>query len=44
MKVCLANDSFPPLLDGVTTVVNYATIIGQKYGSAIVATPKYPVL
>jgi 1,2-diacylglycerol 3-alpha-glucosyltransferase len=43
MKVCLANDSFPPLLDGVSnTVVNYATIIGQKYGSAIVATPKYP--
>ena len=43
MKVCLANDSFPPLLDGVSnTVVNYAAIIGQKYGSAIVATPKYP--
>ncbi len=43
MNVCLANDSFPPLIDGVSnTVVNYATIIGQKYGKAIVATPKYP--
>ncbi|NLW74293.1 MAG: glycosyltransferase family 4 protein [Clostridiales bacterium] len=43
MKVCLANDSFPPLLDGVSnTVVNYAAIIEQKYGSAIVATPRYP--
>lgn len=43
MKVCLANDSFPPLIDGVSNaVVNYATIIERKYGKAIVATPKYP--
>lgn len=43
MKVCLANDSFPPLIDGVAnTVINYADIITKKYGSAIVATPEYP--
>ncbi len=43
MNVCLANDSFPPLIDGVSnTIVNYATVIGQKYGKAVVATPKYP--
>ena len=35
MKVCLSNDSFPPLIDGVAnTVVNYATVIQKKYGSA----------
>ena len=43
MNICLANDSFPPLIDGVAnTVVNYATVIQKKYGNAIVATPKYP--
>lgn len=43
MNVCLANDSFPPLIDGVSnTVVNYASVINNKYGSAAVATPRYP--
>lgn len=43
MKVCLFNDSFPPLIDGVVnTVVNYATVIQKKYGDVLVATPKYP--
>lgn len=43
MKVCLANDSFPPLIDGVIgAVVNYATYINRDYGSAVVATPYYP--
>lgn len=43
LRVCLANDSFPPLIDGVAnTVVNYAAQIEQKYGSALVATPRYP--
>lgn len=43
MKVILYNDSFPPLIDGVAnTVVNYAAIINNKYGEAMVATPKYP--
>lgn len=43
MRVCLANDSFPPLIDGVSnTVVNYGNIIQSKYGAAVVATPRYP--
>jgi len=43
MKVCLANDAFPPVIDGVSnTVVNYAAIITEKYGEAVVATPRYP--
>ena len=42
-KVCLLNDSFPPVIDGVAnTVVNYATVIQRELGQAIVATPKYP--
>ena len=43
LNVCLMNDSFPPLIDGVANaVVNYANIIEQKYGHAIVCTPEYP--
>jgi len=44
MKVCLLNDSFPPVIDGVANVVlNYAGIM-QKSGMAdvMVCTPKYP--
>lgn len=43
LKVCLLNDSFPPTIDGVAnTVFNYASIINDKLGEAVVATPKYP--
>ena len=43
IRVALLNDSFPPLIDGVSNaVVNYAKVIQKKYGSAVVATPKYP--
>ena len=43
LKVCLLNDSFPPTIDGVSnTVFNYASIIQDKLGEAVVATPKYP--
>ena len=43
LNVCLINDSFPPLIDGVAnTVVNYARIINGELGSAAVATPYYP--
>ena len=43
IRVCLANDSFPPLIDGVAnTVLNYARVIGKKYGVPVVATPRYP--
>lgn len=43
MKVCLLNDSFPPLIDGVANaVVNYARVLTEKYDGAVVATPRYP--
>ena len=43
MKICLANDSFPPQIDGVVNVViNYAERLNEKYGSAMVAAPRYP--
>ncbi|MBR5059549.1 MAG: glycosyltransferase [Clostridia bacterium] len=42
MKVCLANDSFPPQIDGVANAIkNYADVIDKRYGSAIVATPSF---
>ncbi len=43
LKVCLLNDSFPPLIDGVgNAVVNYAENIRKCGGSATVVTPSYP--
>lgn len=43
INVGLFNDSFPPTIDGVAnTVLNYAQMITQNHGSAVVATPKYP--
>ena len=43
LNVCLMNDSFPPLIDGVSnTVINYARIIHSTLGNATVVTPKYP--
>ncbi len=42
-NICLLNDSFPPNIDGVSNaVINYARIIEEKYGHAIVSTPAYP--
>lgn len=42
-SVCLLNDSFPPLIDGVAnTVVNYANEITDRYGSACAVIPMYP--
>lgn len=44
MNVCLLNDSFPPVIDGVANVVmNYGRIL-QEQGLAevVVATPGYP--
>ena len=39
--VCLLNDSFPPVLDGVAnTVVNYASVIERRLGHALVLTPE----
>ncbi len=43
LNVGLLNDSFPPVIDGVANVtLNYARIIEEKYGHAVVATPYYP--
>lgn len=42
-KICLINDSFPPVIDGVANAVtNYAKIIQKDYGKAAVVTPYYP--
>lgn len=43
-EICLLNDSFPPLIDGVAnTVINYARILQQDgvYSSSVVV-PEYP--
>ncbi len=44
MKVCLLNESFPPVLDGVANVViNYANYLQKDFdASVIVGTPRYP--
>ena len=43
MRVCLLNDSFPPILDGVANAVkNYAAVIQRSYGDVMVATPSFP--
>ena len=43
LKVCLLNDSFPPIIDGVgNAVVNYAQIIKAKGGTSLVVTPENP--
>lgn len=42
-RVCLINDSFPPEIDGVANaVMNYASVINDKLGRAIVVTPDHP--
>lgn len=41
--ICLLNDSFPPLIDGVANaVVNYARQITESGGKAMVITPNHP--
>jgi len=44
MKVCLLNDSFPPIIDGVANaVLNYAGIMhNDNLADVMVCTPKYP--
>ena len=42
-EICLLNDSFPPLIDGVSNVVvNYAASIKKRGGEAFVVTPDCP--
>ncbi len=44
MKVCLLNDSFAPVIDGVVNVVtNYGEYLVRDHGAQVmVGTPKYP--
>ena len=44
MNICLLNDSFPPVIDGVANVVlNYGRALTQNHeANVIVGTPKYP--
>ncbi len=44
MNVCLLNDSFKPVIDGVVNVVlNYARYLPENHGAkVIVGTPEYP--
>ncbi len=44
MKICLLNDSFPPVIDGVANVVmNYGNVLTNDLMSeVVVGTPKYP--
>ncbi|MDD2971874.1 MAG: glycosyltransferase [Lachnospiraceae bacterium] len=44
MNVCLLNDSFPPVIDGVANVVmNYGKILQEEnLANVLVGTPRYP--
>ncbi|MCR5156466.1 MAG: glycosyltransferase [Butyrivibrio sp.] len=44
MNICLLNDSFPPVIDGVANVVmNYARVLtGDLHENVVVGTPRYP--
>ncbi len=44
MKICLLNDSFPPVIDGVANVVsNYAEFLVRDHNAqVVVGTPRYP--
>ncbi len=44
MNICLLNDSFPPVIDGVANVVmNYASVMSSELASnVVVGTPRYP--
>ncbi len=44
MNICLLNDSFPPVIDGVANVVmNYGRVLSQDMGeNVVVGTPRYP--
>ena len=41
--ICLLNDSFPPIIDGVANaVLNYARIIEKNHAHSLVVTPQMP--
>ena len=42
LKIGLFNESFPPIIDGVSNVVvNYARVVHEKHGESVVVTPRY---
>lgn len=42
-SICLLNDSFPPIIDGVSnTILNYARNIEKSGSHAMVVTPSHP--
>ena len=44
MNICLLNDSFPPVIDGVANVVmNYGRVLTEDFHeNVVVGTPRYP--
>ena len=44
MNICLLNDAFPPVIDGVVNVLqNYARYLTSDHGASVmVGTPRYP--
>ena len=43
LKIAIGTESFPPTIDGISTVAKcYADIINDKYGEAVIVTPKNP--
>ena len=44
MKICLMNDAFPPVIDGVVNAVqNYAKYLQNEHGAeVVVGCPRYP--
>ena len=42
-NICLLNDAFPPIIDGVANAVyNYGRCIEQNHGHSVVVTPEVP--
>lgn len=43
IKVAIGTEAFPPTIDGISTVAKcYADVINEKYGEAVIVTPKNP--
>ena len=43
LKIAIGTEAFPPTIDGISTVAKcYADIINEKFGEAVIVTPKNP--
>lgn len=43
LKIAIGTEAFPPTIDGISTVAKcYADVINEKYGEAVIVTPKNP--